>query len=442
MADLHLLVLIHGMWGNPTHLSRMQEIIQQAKGTTVSAGSRPTELVVLAAQTNRDEWTYDGIDWGGERVAEEVTNKVMEYEEQGRRVTRFSVMGYSLGGLIARYVIGILHQNKFFEAVTPVNFNTIATPHVGIPSFPTAQSSIRSFFGRNFMSRTGQQFYCADKWSPNGRTLIEVLGDPEYIFYQALLLFPNIGMYANAVNDHTVPFVTAAIELTDPFAEYRKNGIKIEFQGNYEHVIETYSKSDSHHQLSAKVRSSRLARIASAVPPIPPALRYAFPFNVIIYPLLPFLIPAFLSLLIVKFTIASKKSRARLQILETDSARERLSHIIAKLERKIETAMLDAYEEPGLLFSIDPPSRPSGQLIPRATVTGLEASCRAISHFSPGQLKCLENLNRIPRLRKTLAFIADVENSHPLIVCRSDVKIEHHRKGEGVLRHWADYFEL
>lgn len=72
MADLHLLVLIHGMWGNPTHLSRMQEIIQQAKGTTVSAGSRPTELVVLAAQTNRDEWTYDGIDWGGERVAEEV----------------------------------------------------------------------------------------------------------------------------------------------------------------------------------------------------------------------------------------------------------------------------------------------------------------------------------------------------------------------------------
>lgn len=120
----------------------------------------------------------------------------MEYEEQGRRVTRFSVMGYSLGGLIARYVIGcaplihlplvdhvhvfhrILHQNKFFEAVTPVNFNTIATPHVGIPSFPTAQSSIRSFFGRNFMSRTGQQFYCADKWSPNGRTLIEVLGDP------------------------------------------------------------------------------------------------------------------------------------------------------------------------------------------------------------------------------------------------------------------------
>lgn len=162
----------------------------------------------------------------------------------------------------------------------------------------------------------------------------------------------------------------------------------------------------------------------------------------IIYPLLPLLIPAFLSLLIVKFTIASKKSRARLQILETDSARERLSHIIAKLERKIETAMLDAYEDPGLLFSIDPPSRPSGQLIPRATVTGLEASCRTISHFSPGQLKCLENLNRIPRLRKTLAFIADVDNSHPLIVCRSDVKIEHHRKGEGVLRHWADYFEL
>lgn len=162
----------------------------------------------------------------------------------------------------------------------------------------------------------------------------------------------------------------------------------------------------------------------------------------IIYPLLPFLIPAFLSLLIVKFTIASKKSQTRLQILEADSARERLSRIVAELERKIETATLDAYEDPGLLLSIDPPSRPSGKLVPRATSTGLETSCHAISHFTPGQLECLENLNKIPRLRKTLAFIADVDNAHPLIVCRSDVKIEHHRKGEGVLRHWADHFEL
>jgi len=123
-------------------------------------------------------------------------NEVSKFEKQGKRVSRFSVMGYSLGGLLARYVIGyafwiyqlgsrtlirtfrILHQNKFFETITPVNFNTVATPHIGIPRFPTAMSTVSSYFGSKFLSRTGEQFYCTDKWSPKGRPLIEVLGDP------------------------------------------------------------------------------------------------------------------------------------------------------------------------------------------------------------------------------------------------------------------------
>ena len=32
-----------------------------------------TELHVMLAETNQDESTYDGIDWGGERVASEVS---------------------------------------------------------------------------------------------------------------------------------------------------------------------------------------------------------------------------------------------------------------------------------------------------------------------------------------------------------------------------------
>lgn len=105
-------------------------------------------------------------------------------------------MGYSLGGLLARYVIGyvlfvprcarssdteslrILHQNKFFEKVMPVNFNTIATPHVGIPRFPSTFSAIASYIGPRLLSRTGEQFFCVDKWSPRGRPLLDVLADP------------------------------------------------------------------------------------------------------------------------------------------------------------------------------------------------------------------------------------------------------------------------
>lgn len=69
MAPIHLLVLIHGMWGNPGHLAELARIIRETHTTPSSDG---VELELLLAETNREESTYDGIDWGGERVAQEV----------------------------------------------------------------------------------------------------------------------------------------------------------------------------------------------------------------------------------------------------------------------------------------------------------------------------------------------------------------------------------
>jgi hypothetical protein len=72
MSETHLLVLIHGMWGNPEHLAELHRIIKEVKGEVVKAENNETRLEVLVAETNSDDNTYDGIDWGGERVAEEV----------------------------------------------------------------------------------------------------------------------------------------------------------------------------------------------------------------------------------------------------------------------------------------------------------------------------------------------------------------------------------
>jgi hypothetical protein len=69
--NVHFLVLIHGMWGNPNHLAEVSRIIKEVKGQHKEGDE--VELEVLVAQTNRDESTYDGIDWGGERVADEVS---------------------------------------------------------------------------------------------------------------------------------------------------------------------------------------------------------------------------------------------------------------------------------------------------------------------------------------------------------------------------------
>ena len=90
--------------------------------------------------------------------------------------------GYSLGGLIGRYLVGVLHQRKFFETVTPVNFTTVATPHIGLLLYTTFRSRMFSTLGSRLLSRTGEQFYAQDKWSASGRPLLEVMADPGKCF--------------------------------------------------------------------------------------------------------------------------------------------------------------------------------------------------------------------------------------------------------------------
>ena len=70
MPPVHLLVLIHGMWGHPGHLAELKRIIRETYPVTDDTLS----LEILLAETNREDSTYDGIDWGGERVAQEVSS--------------------------------------------------------------------------------------------------------------------------------------------------------------------------------------------------------------------------------------------------------------------------------------------------------------------------------------------------------------------------------
>jgi len=159
---------------------------------------------------------------------------VKDLEANGKKVVRFSITGYSLGGLISRYCIGyalsvvwqyklvnsfdsfsVLDQQGFFKDKEPVNFNTIATPHCGLPRYPSLFSTLASKLGPRLLSRTGEQFYCADKWSSNGgRPLLVVMADPStlrvvpvlqfnnsfpgQLFYLALKKFRHIRIYANA----------------------------------------------------------------------------------------------------------------------------------------------------------------------------------------------------------------------------------------------------
>jgi hypothetical protein len=424
----------------------MNKIFQEVKGQVEDGDIK---LEVLVAETNKDESTYDGIDWGGERVAEEIRQKTADLEKEGRKVTRFSVTGYSLGGLVARYAIGVLHQSKFFETVQPVNFNTLATPHIGIPRFPSAFSSISAFLGPKLLSRSGEQFFCVDKWSPRGRPLVEVLADPDRIFYQALILFPNIRIYANAINDLTVPYVTSGISAEDPFGEYEKNGIKIDFHEKYKHVIKSYSALPFSSE-TTKEQQGWFETIRNMRAPLPPRFQAEFPLNLAIYTLLPILFPTFICLALIRLSIQSHQSRGRVRHLEAQSTRERLVHIIGQLESELESAAVDLYDDPAgtpIATSPIPGANPADPTNPSEPTkeNGKKSRSKLPSYqplLTPGQLQCIENLNKIPQLKKERAFFEGVRNSHAMIVCRDPKMFKQHLEGEGVLRHWADHFEL
>ncbi|KAI6096917.1 hypothetical protein EDD16DRAFT_626343 [Pisolithus croceorrhizus] len=310
-----------------------------------------------------------------------------------------------------------------------------------MPTLPTALSTISSYLGRKMLSRTGEQFFCADKWSPKGRPLIDVLSDPDYIFYQALL-FPNVRIYANAVNDLTAPYVTAAIQTTDPFHDYRVNGINTEFLENYKYIDQSYIQPNSTTSSALVARRPLVDRMADSLPPIPLQLQFAFPYNIVIFPFLPVLLPTFVSILLVRFSISSKKSRARLQSLEADaSAEERLAHVCScqarERARGCRVRRVRGPQRPHIRQPTAWKLRSSEARFRRGDGTPVGVGIP----FTTSQLRSIGNLNEIPQLKKTFAFLEDIFDSHAVIICRLP-KYEHNWKGECVLRHWADQFEL
>ena len=77
-------------------------------------------LQILVAKRNSGSFTYDGIELGGERVCQEIEEEIEKLTRAGQDIKRFSLVGYSLGGLVARYAVGLLDSKGFFEKIKPV----------------------------------------------------------------------------------------------------------------------------------------------------------------------------------------------------------------------------------------------------------------------------------------------------------------------------------
>jgi len=141
--------------------------------------------------------------------------------------------------------------------------------------------------------------------------------------------------------------------------------------------------------------------------------------NVLIYMCMPILIPTFVTIAFVTLSRASKVSRARLKLLEKDDSQgERLVNILADIEKKMQED---------------------------AVVTVVKDSTTEVTQtrsvLTSVQRRMAESLNRLP-IHKEIVFIDEVRNSHATIVCRDIKRFKFHKRGEGVLRHWAASFVL
>ncbi|SMR42064.1 unnamed protein product [Zymoseptoria tritici ST99CH_1E4] len=211
----HLAVLVHGFWGNPSHLKHLQETLQKRHSAD--------RLHILLAKSNSNNHTYDGIEVGGERIANEVEEKIAELEKNGTTIKKISITGYSLGGLISRYAIGLMYNSGLFDRIQPMNFSTFASPHIGIRAHKGGiRSELWNYMGARVLSTSGQQMFLIDTFRDTGKPLLSIMADPDKVFIKGLRMFKHKWVYANTLNDRSVPFYTALFSRTDPFVALDK----------------------------------------------------------------------------------------------------------------------------------------------------------------------------------------------------------------------------
>ena len=204
----------------------------QYVATTLREKHSEDKIHILIPKTNAGNNTYDGIELGGERVTHEVETFLRDLDAKGTHVKKISLVGYSLGGLVARYAAGLLYSRGWFEKLEPVNFTTFASPALGARSpYVGMGSRFWNFIGSNTLSVSGQQLFLTDNFRDSGRPLLSILADPTSIFMTALSKFKNRVLYANIVNDRSSPYFTTDLATSDPFVDL--NAVKLNYLPEY-----------------------------------------------------------------------------------------------------------------------------------------------------------------------------------------------------------------
>lgn len=403
------------------------------------------KLRILIPKSNANNLTYDGVEVGGERVTEEVEEEMSTLLEQGHNVTKISIVGYSLGGLVARYAIGLLYSRGFFDRFEPVNFTTFATPHLGVrsPVLGWRNSAWNALGGRT-LSTSGRQIFLIDSFRDTGKPLLSVMTDPSSIFIQGLKAFQRRSLYANIINDRSVPYYTASFSPVDPFLDM--DAVKLKYVPDYDEVIlDSQTPAEPKTEEPSYIEyTSNLAR----------AIVNRAPFAAAMTLLLPIATTAFL----INAGVQTYQSSRRVRSHEEAKAHMyRLPLFLETAKRHAESALeaagaqqgedyLPNAAKPKSVASASPQSGKAGaqDLVIRdrtaAAVVGPEiGSPFPTLACTPGQFQMIEALDEVG-FDKYPVHIHDCTHTHAAIIVR--MPRERFHEGKVVARHWVERFIL
>lgn len=250
------------------------------------------------------------------------------------------MVGYSLGGLIARYAVGLLDNKGFFDKMTPVNFTTFATPHLGTRTPLVGWlSHLYNDIGPRTLSVSGHQMWMIDDFRDTGRPLLSLLADKDGIFIKGLRRFKNLSLYSNIINDRSVPFYTSCIESKDPFVDL--DSVDINYVPDTDNVILRHPMGDAGQQADYAVpkktplsfyesMSSSASRIVGKLP---------------LYFFLTTLAPIGMGVFLSSSIFHSYKSAARIKEHESGQAATDYSKYRFPLPEKIRQQALEALSQ-------------------------------------------------------------------------------------------------
>jgi triacylglycerol esterase/lipase EstA (alpha/beta hydrolase family) len=193
---------MHGMHGKASDFDCFREvIIERISG----------DIVVYAIKCNESD-TSDGIRRGGERAANEVDNLLSTYGAEN--IHDISIVGHSLGGLYARYMITVLESlpKSVYHTARKRQFITLASPHLGATYHLHAHAisstlKVLTSWMSHTLPVTHRELLLCDE-----HQILQMMATaPEFI--KAWCAFETSVLYSNVWHDALVSYCSSAVEL-------------------------------------------------------------------------------------------------------------------------------------------------------------------------------------------------------------------------------------